>query len=273
MPVTKLSEVIIEYFDVGSGPEHVVFIHGFQASAQIWHAVQHALPADRYTSIAINNRGAGGSDAPAAEEHYGIGKFAADVFELVDQLGWDRFTLVGHSLGGATVAQFAVDHPERVTGLVLLDPADPDGRDAPAAEIDRIIDERMAARRKQRAGGARGGDGIDASRADEVEPWREALVRDIEAAPEARLRGSMRSMFSLRLGDKVGDLPMPVILIAGDIDALIPIEAMLATWARYPKGSGLHVWHGVGHSPNVDCPDELADVLRHFMEVTVPGRS
>ena len=105
MPIAKLSEVSLEYFKVGSGPEHVVFIHGFQASAQIWHAVQHALSADRYTSIAINNRGAGGSDAPSHEDSYGIGKFAADAFELVDQLGWDSFTLVGHSLGGATVAQ------------------------------------------------------------------------------------------------------------------------------------------------------------------------
>ncbi|MBF68230.1 MAG: hypothetical protein CMQ29_11115 [Gammaproteobacteria bacterium] len=271
MPVAQLSEVSLEYFEVGHGPDRVVFIHGFQASAQIWHAVQHALPANRYTSVAINNRGAGGSDAPASEHDYGVGIFAADAFELAEQLGWERFTLVGHSLGGATVAKFAVDHPERVSGLVLLDPADPDGREASAAEVDRIIDERMAARRAQQSLGGRGGDGIDASRADEAEPWREALLRDIEDAPEARLRGSMRSMFALRLGDKVRELPMPVILIAGDIDALIPIESMLATWAKYPQGSGLHVWHGVGHSPNVDCPEDLAVVLQHFMESTVPG--
>ena len=273
MTIAKLSAVSIEYFEAGSGPEKVLFIHGFQASAQIWHAVQHALPADRYTSVAINNRGAGQSDAPDDEHQYGIGHFAADAYELVTQLGWDSFTLVGHSLGGATVAQFAVDHPELISGLVLLDPADPDGRNAPEDEIERVIDARMAARREQRASGARGGDGIDAARADEAEAWREALVRDIEAAPEARLRGSMRSMFHLRLGDRVGALAMPVILIAGDVDALIPIEAMLATWAKYPKGSGLHVWHGIGHSPNVDCPGELADVLRHFMEVTVPARA
>ena len=150
MAIAKLSEVSIEYFEAGEGPEKVVFIHGFQASAQIWHAVQEALPNDRYSSIAINNRGAGNSDAPDDEHQYGIGPFASDAFELVERLGWDRFTLVGHSLGGATVAQFAVDHPERVSGLVLLDPADPDGRNASPDEIDQLIDERMAARRAQR---------------------------------------------------------------------------------------------------------------------------
>lgn len=63
---------------------------------------------------------------------------------------------------------------------------------------------------------------------------------------------------------------MPVLLIAGDADALIPIDAMLATRAKYPDNTGLHVWHGFGHSPNIDCPNELAGVLRHFVGVTTP---
>ena len=61
MAFAQLSKVQLEYFPHGEGPERVVLIHGFQASAAIWRLVQEALPADRYTSIAINNRGAGGS--------------------------------------------------------------------------------------------------------------------------------------------------------------------------------------------------------------------
>jgi branched-chain amino acid transport system permease protein len=268
----QLSQIRLEYFARGEGPQRVLFIHGFQASARIWHAVQHELPTDRYTTIAINNRGAGGSDAPASEHAYGVPTFAIDAFELVQQLGWRDFTLVGHSLGGATVAQFAVDHPELLQGLVLLDPSDPDGRDASPEEIDRIVDERMAARRAQRARGRRGGDGIDAGQAGGSEEWLQLLTADIEAAPEARLRGSMRSMYALRLGDQVRALSMPVLLAGGDGDALIPLGAMLSTWAKYPEGTGLHMWHGIGHSPNVECPGELAAVLRHFIEVTIPAR-
>ncbi|MFT5928824.1 MAG: pimeloyl-ACP methyl ester carboxylesterase [Candidatus Azotimanducaceae bacterium] len=134
MAFAQLSAVRLEYFKVGTGPRRVLFIHGFQASGQIWHAVQQSLPGDQYMSLAINNpinnRGAGGSDVPGGEAHYGVGQFAADAFELAEQLGWTEFTLCGHSLGGATVAQFAVDHPEIVSGLVLLDPADPGARSA-----------------------------------------------------------------------------------------------------------------------------------------------
>lgn len=52
--------------------------------------------------------------------------------------------------------------------------------------------------------------------------------------PERRLRGSMRSMFELRLGERVGTLPMPVLLAGGDTDSLIPLGAMLDTWRKYP---------------------------------------
>ena len=274
MAFAQLSKVRLEYFPFGQGREHIVFIHGFQASARIWRGVQEALPADRYATIAINNRGAGGSDAPASEDDFSVAHFAADAFELVTQLGWKDFTLVGHSLGGATAAQFAVDHPRLLKGLVLLDPADPDGRSLPPGSppMDEMLDRMMAARREQQArGGA--GDGIDAAGAGASGELMRLLADDMRNAPERRLRGSMRSMFEIRLGERVKALTMPVIVAGGDADALIPVANMLATWAKYPAGTGLHFWHGIGHSPNLDCPGELVALLERFIEVTIPARA
>jgi len=274
MPFAQLSNVRLEYFAHGQGPEKVVFIHGFQASAPIWRMVQQALPADRYTSIAINNRGAGASEAPPNEADFTVQIFAADAFELVSQLGWTDFTLVGHSMGGATVAQFAVDHPELLKGLVLLDPADPNGREIPggAAGVDAVLDRIMEGRRATQARGAPG-DGIDATGAGAPSELMRQLADDMRNAPERRLRGSMRSMLSLRIGAQVRELAMPVLLAGGDADELIPLASMLATWAKLPPGSGLNLWHGVGHSPNLDCPAELAALLRRFIEATIPARA
>ncbi len=274
MAFAQLSQVRMEYLPHGQGPERVVFIHGFQASARIWQATQEALPADRYSSIAINNRGAGASDAPPSEHDFGIQIFARDAFELVSQLGWARFTLVGHSLGGGTAAQVAVDHPGLLKGLVLLDPVDPDGVAPPGGEaaIEVFIDKRMAARRAQLERGA-AGDGIDASGAGVPEAAMRELEEDMRAAPERRLRGSMRSMMTLAIGDRLKSLAMPVLLAGGDEDELIPVANMLATWAKLPAGAGLHFWHGIGHSPNLDCPIELAALIQRFIEVTVPARA
>jgi branched-chain amino acid transport system permease protein len=275
MAFAQLSKVRLEYFQHGEGAERVLLMHGFQASAAIWRLVQEALPADRYTSIAINNRGAGGSEAPPREEDFSVQIFATDAFELVTQLGWRDFTLVGHSLGGATVAQFAVDHPGLIKGLVLLDPSDPDGAKLPdgTVDLDALIEQRMAARRAQQArGGA--GDGIDAAAlADASSEVVRAVAADMRNAPERRLRGSMRSMFELRIGERVKNLSMPVLMAAGDADELIPVPTMLATWAKYPPRTGLHFWHGVGHSPNLDIPNEVAALLRHFVEKTIPART
>lgn len=277
MAFVQLPEVRLEYFEHGHGPRTVVFVHGYQASARIWHRVQRALPADAYRSIAVNNRGAGASYAPPEERDFTIQKFASDLHALVQTLGLTRFTLVGHSMGGTTVAQYAVDHPEQVEGLVLLDPASPNGTDLDAAAVEAVLDQRSEARRAQMARGG-GGDGIDAqATADGLDADAAAALRqlmaDIAAAPERRLRGSMRSMLTLRLGERVRALPMPVLLAAGDRDKVIPLDNMLASWAMYPKGTGLHVWHGVGHSPNLDIPDALAALIRTFVEKTVPARA
>ena len=266
MSFVQLEKVRLEYFRYGHGPALVLLIHGYQASARIWQRVQELLPADRYTSIAINNRGAGASDAPPDDEDYGVQVFAADAHALVQQLGFDNFTLVGHSLGGATVAEFALNWPQCVQGLVLLDPADPDGRAINDEEVERIVAASMKARAAQAAGGA----GVAGS-ADGA--WRAAVNADMSAAPLQRLRGSLRSMLKLRLGARLATLPMPALLVGGDADELIPVANMLATWARLPKGSGLHFWHGVGHSPNLDCPAEFTAVLRNFIEQTIPQRS
>ncbi len=274
MAFAQLSKVRLEYFEHGRGPERVVFIHGFQASAPIWRMTQQALPADRYASIAINNRGAGASDAPPEEADFSVPIFAADTFELASQLGWREFTLVGHSMGGATAAQFAVDHPELLKGLVLLDPADPDGRMAGAdpSAVDQLVDQIVGGRLQQRERGGRPIDIVDAAAPKAPADAMAELERDIRAAPARRLRGSMRSMLTLRLAERVKTLPMPVLLACGDADELIPLTSMLATWAKYPAGTGLCVWHGVGHSPNLDCPTELASVLRRFIEDTIPSR-
>ena len=273
MPYAQVGPVRLHYYERGdeaSSDETVVFVHGFQASARIWQAMQALLP-ETYHSIAVNNRGAGESDAPPNDEDFGCGPFAADLYGLVTQLGLRRFTLVGHSMGGATVAQYAVDHPETLKALVLMDPADPDGR-PPEGDLEAMIARRMADRAAaQRAGG--GGDGIVPSEAPpERREWLTALAADIAAAPERRLRGSMRSMASIHIGDRVRQLTMPVLMVGGDRDRLIPLSRMLGTFAKLPEGSGLQIWHGVDHSPNVEIPEEATAVLRRFIEQTVPSR-
>ena len=275
MPYAQLSQVRLHYNEHGHGPETLVLVHGFQMSGRVWQLVQQALPEDRYRTLAPDLRGAGATDAPPDEAAYGVDVFAADLHELVTQLGRRDFTLVGHSMGGATVARFAVDHPALLKALILVDPTDPDGRAAASpAEIDRAVEERMTARRAALARGA-ADDDLGLPSGGPHAALFQQLAEDVRTAPEPRLRGTVRSLYRLRLGEQVAHLPMPVLFTCGDADRTIPIEQLLRTWAKYPKGTGLQVWHGVGHSPNLEVPDQLAAVLQHFIAHSAresPGR-
>jgi pimeloyl-ACP methyl ester carboxylesterase len=108
--------------DRGAGPgTPVLFVHGLAGSRQAWtEQVAHLSPGRRV--VALDLHGMGESE-PSPSGDYTIPSFAADVGAVADALGLKRFVLVGHSMSGSVAAQYAADHPDRVAGLLLDDPA------------------------------------------------------------------------------------------------------------------------------------------------------
>ncbi len=112
--------VRLQYFEQGHGLETLVLVHGYSSSAAIWRYTLENLSPDRFRVIVLNNRGAGESDRSPNEEDYSVETFAGDLFNVAEALGLEGFTPVGHSMGGATVAQFALEHQARIGALVLM---------------------------------------------------------------------------------------------------------------------------------------------------------
>jgi branched-chain amino acid transport system permease protein len=249
----------LQYFEHGHGPKTLVLVHGYQTSGRIWKLTQEALDPARYRTIAISNRGAGDSARGTSEADYTVPAFAGDLWHAVEALGVHDFTLVGHSMGGATVTQFALQHSECLNGLVLLNSAPLNGR--PLAENwEETI-------RQQFARGA--GQQVDYSAiahrlpADFVQP----LQADVARNPVERAVGGRRSMSQLRLREHLSGLPMPVLVIGGDQDTTVGVDNLLADYlALAPERRFLHIYHGVGHSPNVEIAPELAALLGNFVE-------
>lgn len=110
----------LRMIDTGSGPA-VVFIHGFGASLYSWrHQIDTVVKAG-HRVVAFDNRGFGFSDRPATG--YDNAAYTALVLALLDSLQLSDAVLVGHSMGGQIAAQVAAAAPQRVRGLVLMDPA------------------------------------------------------------------------------------------------------------------------------------------------------
>lgn len=106
----------------GSGPP-VLLLHGYPQTKAMWARVAPVL-AQRYTVVAADLRGYGDSAKPAClpdNSNYSFRAFAADQVGLMRALGFDRFHMLGHDRGGRTGYRMALDHPDAVLSLAVLD--------------------------------------------------------------------------------------------------------------------------------------------------------
>lgn len=115
----KVNDVNIYYLTAASGPP-VVLIHGFGGSASYWQLNIESL-AEHFAVYAPDMVGSGCSDKPRAK--YSLKYLDQMVNGFVDALELGRVSLIGHSLGGAIVLEFAVAHPDKVRKLVLVSSA------------------------------------------------------------------------------------------------------------------------------------------------------
>lgn len=130
------------YVRDGGGEERpdalpVLFLHSLAGNGGQWALQLDHLRRHR-RAVALDFRGHGESD-PAEDGDYSISGLAADVAAAADQLGLRRFLLAGHSLGSAAAIEYASRHPERVAGLLLVDP-NGDQSQVPAREMERYME-------------------------------------------------------------------------------------------------------------------------------------
>jgi pimeloyl-ACP methyl ester carboxylesterase len=106
----------------GEGPA-IVLCHGITATRRYVHHGSRALERAGHKVVSYDARGHGESDPAPAGEGYGYPWLVGDLERVVaDQVGEGRFLLAGHSMGAHTAVAYALAHPERLTGLVVIGP-------------------------------------------------------------------------------------------------------------------------------------------------------
>ena len=114
----------IHFVEHGSG-EPVVLLHGFP---DFWYMWRHQIPLlaeGGYRAIAVDMRGYNRSDAPVEIDAYSTSHLANDVVRVMDTLGIEKAAIVGHDWGGVTAWHLVMNHPERITKLVVINAPHP----------------------------------------------------------------------------------------------------------------------------------------------------
>ena len=263
----------LSYLDSGDGPA-VLFIHGLLGSHRNWSHLVDTLNTD-HRVLAPDLFGHGASAKPMGD--YSLGAHAATLRDLLDRLGIDRVTLVGHSLGGGIAMQFCYLFPERVERLVLVSSGglgrsvSPLLRSAtlPGAEwVLPLIASSWVRGRAEAVGRTLARMGWRAS-SDVTEAWL-GLTSLADADSRRAFLATTRSVIDPG-GQTVtahNHLPMaieiPTLVVWGTRDRMIP--TWHATTAHQAiAGSRVELFEGAGHFPHLDEPERFAELLRDFI--------
>lgn len=257
MPHQLVNGARLYYDSVGQGPA-IIFHHGYTGSHDSWEEVVPAL-SDRFRCVVMDCRGAGDSEHTA--DGYTIEQYAADVVGMADALGIDRFTYVGHSMGGVIGMELALSYPQRLEKLVLVAPAPADGIDASSPV--------MQAQRERQRQLREAGDRATILRerlATTARPRHDVVARAVDRAlsvSPGHYEASWDALVNYRAGERLGEITTPTLVVAGAADGLL--QANLRDFLRLPNAT-LHVFSRISHGIHQEEPAPFIEVLGDFLE-------
>jgi esterase len=257
------------YLDWGNeGLPPIVFLHGGALTAHTWDLCCLALR-DDFHCIALDQRGHGDSDwAPDAD--YSIAAQREDVRGFVDDLGIARFNLVGMSMGAINALAFAIQYPQRLAHLVLID-AGPEVRrpgsrrirdfvngSAKPETIEEIIERALAFNPRR-----------------DPEILRRSLMHNLRRQADGtwswkydrrrfQQMGEAHAAERRRLAETLANVTCPTLVVRGAESDVFHDEDAERLAQRLPDGRWVKIPRA-GHTVQGDNPKDLAAALREFL--------
>lgn len=270
-----VNDITVHFKETGQGRTAILLLHGFGASLFSWREVIEPLGA--YGRVIAYDRPAFGlTERPMPGEWRGASPYGPQanvelLIGLMDVLGIQQAVLVGNSAGGTVAVQAALDHPDRVRALVLVDPSIYGGGRYPSwlLPLLRTPQMRHIGPLLVREISVTGNDIIlsawhDPARIspDVIEGYRLPLRVDNwdRALYEFSIAGGQQDL-SVRLTE----LTMPVLVVTGDDDRLVPAEQSIRLAGEIP-GAQLVVFEACGHVPQEECPQAWLEAVTAFLQ-------
>ncbi len=258
----------------------LLLLHGIGDSSESWLGVMEDL-ADDHVVVAPDLLGHGESDKPRAD--YSAAAFANGMRDLVEVLGLERVTVVGHSLGGGVAAQFAYQYPSRVERLVLVAPGGVDRDVSPILRVATVPFSELTVPLVTTAPGrllVRIGTDLLKLVDHDLSVDADDLRRVLESLPEDgafdAFTRTLRAVVDWRgqvvtMRDRVYlAATVPMAVMWGTRDGIIPVEHADRLAESCPHAE-LYLYEGAGHFPHHAEPDRFVSELREFVASTEPA--
>lgn len=234
----------------------ILAVGGWIGSGEDWLETLSIL-SENWRTASFDHRGSGVTISPV--ETITFERLIDDIFVVMDALAIEHCVLAAMSMGAAVALGAVLRHPERFTGLILVDSIDL--RKKSSSENDMFL----MGLTHDYSGTL---DGfihacVPESDCDEIKHWGQQILN--RASQEAALQLYKMSK-TITLSNELGNITLPTLIIHGDADIVAPIES--AYWlAEMIPNTTLKIIAGAGHVPIMTRPDEVAREIQSFFSV------
>jgi pimeloyl-ACP methyl ester carboxylesterase len=243
---------------VGTGPRHVLALHGWFGSAAGWGPFAELFDGDRYSVAFVDFRGYGARRGePGA---FTLAEIAADALAAADELGWPDFAVMGHSMGGSAMQRVLADAPDRVRGLVGISPVPSTG--VPFDEQGWQLFSSAAEDRGSRFAI------IDLTTGNRLSSsWVDRMVQfSLDQSDVPAFAGYLEAWAHTDFSAEVQGNPVPVLVVVGEHDPALGAPVMRQTFlGQYPNAS-LEVLPNAGHYAMFETPVALLTCVERFLD-------
>jgi len=248
--------LVVHLKQAGAGEPVLLLLHGYGDALYTWDAVSAPL-AELGRVVRYDRPAFGLTSRPLPGEWAEANPYATEtqadlVVALLDGLGIERAVLVGNSAGGTIAALTAVQYPDRVQALVLVDAAIYAGGGTPPFARP-LVQSPQLRRLGPLLARSFGDIGLaEAGKPDNIDNWDVAFWELVAASSSQEFGGSLAA------------LPMPVLVVHGADDEIVP-PAQSERLAAEISGATLAMLPECGHFPQKECPDALVAAMTPFL--------
>lgn len=259
----------------GKKPFTLVFLHGVGCNWTVWMKEMQYFHQNDYSTLGIDLRGHGLSDAPLEFEKYHLSHFTTDIHQILHKEKVTQFVLIGHSLGGCVAINYCTHHPKHLpASLVLVEsttiyPFDHNrllNLGPHTTHFLRFIAEHKAMQRSHLFHLK----DVDLSQTGITEELH-LISHLVHLTP---LRSIVKTLDNMEkyafhhqgtINRTLQNLTIPVLILTGDHDETVPSKYSKVI-KKLVKTAELKVLRGAHHFVTVERPEEVSSVIHHFIE-------